>query len=239
MGDARYIAPKTADGYGVIMCTVPQFRYLKNNNGNYEEVSSFVTIRLRARKATEKFASYLKKGVGICYSGTPRVTNTKKGEHYSSDLVIDANELEFSNCSGRGVSTTTMNGRIVKGPEMFEKNGRKENTLLFSIAVDDGYFKSDGTESTSFIMCRIGGPRANSDKFREMFSKGKSVCLTGVWNTSSEKQADGVYIGKTSFDVNEISFQSKREATQPTQLEQSQDDVNENTLDINDDELPF
>lgn len=238
--DAAYYAPKTADGYGTIACTVPQFRYSRKdpNNGNYEEVSSFLNIYFRGRKATEKFAEYLKKGTGICYSGSPRVTNSKKGDKWSCDLTIAASELEFSHCSGRAIATTMMNGRIVKAPEEFEKNGKKENTMLFSVAVNDGYFKSDGTESTSFIMCRIGGTRANSDKFRALFAKGESVCLTGVWNTSSEKQSDGSYIGKTSFDVNEISFQSKREAVQPTQLEQSQD-INENTLDINDSELPF
>lgn len=237
--DAQYYAPKTADGYGAIMCTVPQYRYSKKkDDGSYEEVSSFVTVLFRGRKATEKFASYLKKGKGICYSGSPRVANTKKGENWSSDLVISANELEFSGCSGRGMATTTMHGRIVKGPAEFEKNGKKENSLIFSIAVADGYFKQDGTESTSFIMCRVGGTRANSDKFRNLFEKGKEVCVTGVWNASSEKQADGNYIGKTVFDVNEIIFQSKKEQEQAVEaatLEQA----DETNLDISDSELPF
>lgn len=240
--DAQYYAPKTQDGYGTIACTVPQFRYSKKdqNTGNYEEVSSFLTIYFRGRKATQKFAEYLKKGKGICYAGSPRVANTQKGDKWSTDLVISANELEFSGCTGRGMATTTMHGRIVKGPSEFEKNGRKENSMAFSIAVSDGYFKADGTESTSFIMCHIGGSRANSDKFRDMFEKGKEVCLTGVWNTFGEKQTDGTYIGKTSFDVNEIAFQAKKEADAQasTVLEQSQD-VNENTLDIDSSELPF
>lgn len=240
--DAKFFAPRTADGYGTIIMTVPQFRYSRKdqNTGNYEDVSSFIQINLKGRKATEKFAQHLTKGTGICYAGKPVVTNKKVGDNWSSDLIISTTDVDFSGCSGRGIATTVMNGRIVKVPSEFEKNGRKENSMAFSIAVNDGYFKQDGTESTSFIVCRLGGSRANSDKFRAMFEKGKLVCLTGVWNTSSEKQADGSYVGKTSFDVSEVIFQSKKQdgAVTPTNLEQAED-VNENTLDISDSDLPF
>ena len=99
--------------------------------------------------------------------------------------------------------------------------GTRLAKVYFTLASNDGYLRSDGSEAVSYISCCITGKRA--DSLYAYLKKGVKVAVMGRLRTWSDKLPDGKYENNYVVDVEKLTFESSitntqnQQATQPVQ----------------------
>lgn len=102
-------------------------------------------------------------------------------------------------------NTCILIGRLTRDPELFELSKDKLKTI-FTIAVDRGYKKEDGTTETDFIPVCIWGQQANiANKF---LKKGSPVLVEGRLHIDHYEK-EGENLKKTEIVANTFQLLEK------------------------------
>lgn len=122
-------------------------------------------------------------------------------------------------------------GRLVRDPETKITNNQQIVTN-FTLAVDRGYKKPDGTKEADFINCVAFNKRATF--IDNYFEKGKMMVLNGRIQTRTWDDTDGKKRYATEVVAEEVYFGDSKTTTQAEPQEQ------EGFFPVDmDDELPF
>lgn len=95
-------------------------------------------------------------------------------------------------------------GRLTKDPELKYIQGTGNAVARFTIAVDRGFTKKDGTKETDFI--NIEAWNKSAENCANYIAKGSLVGVTGSLRIENYKDQQGEYKSFTKVLANNIQF---------------------------------
>lgn len=137
-------------------------------------------------------------------------------------------------------------GRLTRDPEV--RKTATSTFTTFSLAVNDGRKRPDGTENTLFMNCTLFGVRAET--FAKYTKKGSLVSVEGRLNQRKYTNSNGVNVTTIETIVDNFDFLDAKGGapvaddsgyhSQPApKASASEDSGNMDSLDVIDDDLPF
>lgn len=110
------------------------------------------------------------------------------------------------------MNTINLIGRLTKDPELKYIQGSGNAVARFTIAVDRGFTKKDGTKETDFINIEVWNKSA--ENCANYISKGSLVGVTGALRIENYKDQQGEYKSFTKVLASNIQFlNSKKDAS--------------------------
>ena len=102
------------------------------------------------------------------------------------------------------MNTINLIGRLTKDPELKYIQGSGNAVARFTIAVDRGFTKKDGTKETDFINIEVWNKSA--ENCANYIAKGSLVGVTGSLRIDNYKDQQGEYKSFTKVLANNIQF---------------------------------
>lgn len=102
------------------------------------------------------------------------------------------------------MNTINLIGRLTKDPELKYIQGTGNAVARFTIAVDRGFTKKDGTKETDFINIEVWNKSA--ENCSNYIAKGSLVGVTGSLRIDNYKDQQGEYKSFTKVLANNIQF---------------------------------
>ena len=102
------------------------------------------------------------------------------------------------------MNTINLIGRLTKDPELKYIQGTGNAVARFTIAVDRGFTKKDGTKETDFINIEVWNKSA--ENCSNYIAKGSLVGVTGSLRIDNYKDQQGEYKSFTKVLASNIQF---------------------------------
>lgn len=111
------------------------------------------------------------------------------------------------------MNTINLIGRLTKDPELKYIQGSGNAVARFTIAVDRGFTKKDGTKEADFINIEVWNKSA--ENCANYIAKGSLVGVTGALRIENYKDQQGEYKSFTKVLASNIQFlNSKKTSTE-------------------------
>ena len=102
------------------------------------------------------------------------------------------------------MNTINLIGRLRKDPELKYKQGTGNAVARFTIAVDRGFTKKDGTKETDFINIEVWNKSA--ENCANYIAKGSLIGVTGSLRIENYKDQQGEFKSFTKVLASNIQF---------------------------------
>ena len=135
------------------------------------------------------------------------------------------------------MNTINLIGRLTKDPELKYIQGTGNAVARFTIAVDRGFTKKDGTKETDFINIEVWNKSA--ENCANYIAKGSLVGVTGSLRIENYKDQQGEFKSFTKVLASNIQFLNAKNTTATTSAPSgAQVDAQFEEVD-GDEEIPF